>query len=410
MIPTRTQLNGCEVTCRDLQPADYPAAKEIISESFPQAIRANPEALEVLEQEPWYDPAHLMVAEVDGRAVSHMGVRSGLLSCSGVGVPAGLVGTVCTDASVRGRGIGAQLMRASFERMRRDGLAISCLHTSAERFGFYSRLGYRKAIMETPRLILHLRDLDLETDREWPEAVRSRPGIPADAEALNEIYEVFYSRVSGSWSRTVRFWECRLRRQPMLFASVPMTFRLAGNDRPLAYVAVLETPEVGTVSEWACLPGAEDAAMGLLRATIRDWRDRGVPVAHLAISTCHPLRPLVEILSPEDQTGQAEIWMRVQDRALYVKRIRPVLDQRARSADLRVRIHFTEGGDGVEIGSGRLLRLGLKESDLCCLIYNGRRLPGLLDEGGITLTPDDDMALPLLFPNTGASRCAQDVY
>ena len=189
-----------------------------------------------------------------------------------------------------------------------------------------------------------------------------------------------------------------------------MTFRLAGHDRPLAYVAVLETPDVGTVSEWACLPGAEDAAMGLLRATIRDWRDRGVPVAHLAISTCHPLRPLVEILSPEDQTGQAEIWMRVQDRALYVKRIRPVLDQRARSADLRVRIHFTEGGDGVEIGSGRLLRLGLKESDLCCLIYNGRRLPGLLDEGGITLTPDDGMALPLLFPNTGATRCAQDVY
>ena len=189
-----------------------------------------------------------------------------------------------------------------------------------------------------------------------------------------------------------------------------MTFRLAGHDRPLAYVAVLETPDVGTVSEWACLPGAEDAALGLLRATIRDWRDRGVPVAHLAISTCHPLRPQVETLSPEDQTGQAEIWMRVHDRALYVKRIRPVLDQRARSADLRVRIHFTEGGDGVEIGSGRLLRLGLKESDLCCLIYNGRRLPGLLDEGGITVTPNDDRALPLLFPNTGASRCAQDVY
>ena len=61
MIPTRTQLNGCEVTCRDLQPADYPAAKEIISESFRQAIRANPEALEVLEQEPWYAPGYCRV-------------------------------------------------------------------------------------------------------------------------------------------------------------------------------------------------------------------------------------------------------------------------------------------------------------------------------------------------------------
>ncbi len=410
MRPRRATVNACEVNCRSLVPTDYPDAKEIIAASFPQAVEASPGSLEVLEQEPWYDPAHLLVAEVDGRVVSHMGVRTGLLSCSGVGVPAGLVGTVCTAVRFRGQGIGAHLMRASFARMKQDGLAMSYLHTSAERYGFYSRLGYRKAIIENPCLTLHLDGLDPDTDSEWPATVKSRPGTPADAETLNEIYEVLYSRVSGSWSRTVPFWERRLQRQPKLFASAPMTVLVAGRDRPLAYVVVLETLDAGTVSEWACLPGAEDVAAGLLRSTLRDWRDRGVLAAHLAIPSCHPLRPRIETLSPEDRTGRGEIWVRLQDRDLYVQRIRTLLDRRAEAAGFRVELRFREDGHALEFGRGELLRLEIGGSDLCSLIYNGRRLPCLLEEGGLTAHPDHGAALSLLFPDTGAARCAQDVY
>ncbi len=409
-------VNAGEVNCRGLVPTDYPDAKEIIAAAFPQAVGASPGSLEVLEQEPWYDPAHLLVAEVDGRVVSHMGVRTGLLSCSGVGVPAGLVGTVCTAVRFRGQGIGAHLMRASFARMKQHGLAISYLHTSAERSGFYSRLGYKKAIIENPCLTLHLDGLDPDTYdpdtycNEWPAPVESRPGTPGDAETLNEIYEVLYSRVSGSWSRTVPFWERRLQRQPKLFTSVPMTVLVAGHDRPLAYVVVLETLDGGTVSEWACRPGAEDVAAGLLRSTLRDWRDRGVPAAHLAIPSCHPLRPRIETLSPEHRTGHGEIWVRLQDRDLYVQRIRTLLDRRAEAAGFRVEVRFREDGHAQEFGRGELLRLEIGGSDLCSLIYNGRRLPCLLEEGGLAAHPDHGAALSLLFPDTGAARCAQDVY
>ena len=102
--------------------------------------------------------------------------------------------------------------------------------------------------------------------------------------------------------------------------------------------------------------------------------------------------------------------MRVQDRDLFVERIRPLLDERARAAGLSVEIRFAEGGDILEIGKGKRLQLGIAASDLCALVYNGRRLSGLLTEGGITATPDYADVLPLLFPDTGAARCAQDGY
>ena len=73
-----------------------------------------------------------------------------MLSFAGIGVPAGLVGTVCTAAAVRGQGVGSFLMRASFEHMQRHRLAVSCLHTSPERFGFYRRLGFEDAIWRVP--------------------------------------------------------------------------------------------------------------------------------------------------------------------------------------------------------------------------------------------------------------------
>ena len=258
--PGRGPPPSGEIECRSLRPADYPAVKEIIAESFPQALQANPKVLESLEQEPWYDPSHLFVAAVEGRPVSHMGVRDGLLWCSGVGVPAGLVGAVCTAPPLRGRGIGGQLMRASFCAMEGNGLAVSCLHTSPERYGFYSRLGYRKATIASPRLLL-----DLDSDKPGLDSgrpVTTRTATAADAGILHRIYAAHYSQVSGSWSRTVRFWERRLLQEPKLFGIQPLVFRVAPDRRPAAYVALLEGRETGTVSEWGCLPGAEDIAAG----------------------------------------------------------------------------------------------------------------------------------------------------
>jgi predicted N-acetyltransferase YhbS len=404
-----TTPNGCTATCRNLRPEDYPDAKQIINDAFGQAVRANPRVLEVLHQEPWYDPDHLLVAEVEGRVVSLMGVRDGLLTNPGIGVPAGLVGTVCTAAALRGLGIGAELMRASFEHMKLNGLALSYLHTSSERFGFYSRLGYRKAIMANPRLILHLSSLDLN---EKPgDQVAERTSVPGDAEALHRIYETHYGEhVSGSWSRTVPFWTRRLQQQPKLFGPPPMTFRVAGPDHPVAYIAILEATDSGTIGEWACLPGSEENAVGLLSSTLRTWRDRGMETAQLAIPSCHPLRPFIDRLSPDDQTGDSVVWLRVQDCELYLETIRPLLEHRAEKLGLRVEISFGDHGGTLAVGRGEPLNLELDVSDLCSLIYNGRRLTGLLDEGDLRVSEGDGAALPSLFPDTGAARCAQDAY
>ena len=403
------KIKNHEVVCRNLQPTDYPFVKEIIAASFPQAVRANPEALTSYEQEPWYDPAHLLVAVVEDRVVSHLGVRDGLLWCSGIGIPAGLVGTVCTLESCRGQGIGAQLMRASFTRMKNFGLAISCLHTSTEREGFYGRLGYKKTIIETPSQVLPLTRLDLNADHPLPDYVEMRSGTPQDAEALHAIYQAHYSQLSGAWSRTLPFWQRRLQQRPKLW-SQSQAFRVAGGDHPLAYLALTESEDTGSISEWAYLPGAEDIAMSLLYATLREWRNRGIPIAQLAISTRHPLWLRINQLSPSEKTSHSTIHVQVHNRELFVEQIRPVLDQRARAVGLRLAIHFAADGNIFEIGAGSPLQLNLAASDLCALVYNGQRLPGLLAEGGLTATPDDPAILPLLFPDTGAARCSQDAY
>ena len=403
------KIKNREVVCRSLQPVDYPRVKEIIAASFPQAVRTNPEALKSYEQEPWYDPAHLLVAVTEDRVVSHLGIRDGLLWCSGIGIPAGLVGTVCTLESCRGQGIGAQLMRAAFNRMKDFGLAISCLHTSAERAGFYGRLGYKKAIIESPSQVLPLTRLDLDVDHPSADYAQMRSGTPHDAEALQVIYQAHYSQLSGAWSRTLTFWQRRLQQRPKLW-SQSQAFRVAGGDQPLAYLALSESEDTASISEWACLPGAEDIAMALLYATLREWRNRGIRSARLAISTRHPLWLGINQLSPDEKTGHSTVHVQVHDRDLFVEQIRPLLDQRARAAGLKLRIRFAADGAVFEIGTGSPLQLDIAASDLCALVYNGQRLPGLLAEGGLTATPDDPAVLPLLFPDTGAARCSQDAY
>ena len=52
-----------DVTCREFTQGDYEAARGIVAEAFGDHVGDNPQALEQLDQEPWYDPAHLVVAE-----------------------------------------------------------------------------------------------------------------------------------------------------------------------------------------------------------------------------------------------------------------------------------------------------------------------------------------------------------
>lgn len=392
------------ITCRQLIPADYPAVRQIITESFADHVGDNPEALSLYTQETWYDPDHLFVAELDGQVVSQLGVRDGHLWCSGIPVPAGLVGTVCTREQYRGRGIGAQLVRFAFTWMERKGLAISSLHTGESRHGFYGRLGYRKAVIEQPRLILNLPGLQLS-----PEALPVRSATVTDAPLLDALYAACYGRASGAWSRTILFWERRLQQLPKLW-SRPLDFRVAGDTRPLAYLAVEETAGAGAVQEFACLPGAEDLAAALLRHTLHNWQERGYQIAELALAATHPLRTLADAFSPEDRTGYNIAFIRIQNRESFLRAVRPLLEKRAHAAGVALTVRLSEDGHAFASGAGSPLRLELRGSDLAALLYNGRRLPGLQNDGGISVQPDDPAILANLFPDTGTCRCSLDAY
>jgi len=393
-----------EITCRPMRPEDYPAIKEIIAESFSQHIDDNPEALAQLEQEPWYDPDHLLVAEVDDHPVSLLGVRDGVLWMAGAAVPAGLIGTVCTREQYRGQKIGSRLLRYTFTWMKERGLALSYLHTGLDRHAFYGRLGYKKSVIEYPRLILNLPQLTLS-----PDDAQVRPAIPADASILDTLYASCYGRAASAWSRSLPFWERRIQGVPKLW-SKPLTFQVAGSTQPLAYLAVEEAQGAATIQEFACLPGAEDLAAALLQQTLEDWQSRGFQVADLAISSTHPLRPLADALSPEDKTSYDIVFIRVHDEEVFLQSIHPLLEERARSAEAKLSISLSEKTQLIEIGSGKPLRLELQIGDLAALLYNGRRLPALQSENSIIANPNHVELLGKIFPDTGAFRCTLDGY
>lgn len=395
-----SDASGPQVTCRSLEPADYPVVREIIAGAFADHVRDNPEALARLDEEPWYDPHHLLVAEVDGEVVSHLGVRDSGIWLGGQLFPAGLVGTVCTREEVRGRGIGSQLLRHAFGWMADRGLALSLLHTGEKRYAFYERLGYRRAVIEQPRLML-----DLAAARS-SEASTVRPAEASDAEALNGLCAATYGRATGAWARSVEFWTRRLQGIPKLWSRV-LQFRVAGEGGPRAYVAYEEVEGAGTVHELGCAAGAEREAVGLLEHLLAQWRERGFLVSELSLSASHPVRPLVERLVAEDRTGRDAVFIRVQDVERFVECVAPVLEGRAAEAGFELSVRPRGGAVAVEVSGDDAGPVELEATELAALVYNGRMAPSQ-EVLAASLVGRSWMAA--VFPNTGAARCGLDAY
>ena len=387
-----------DVTCRAFTERDYPAVREIIAGAFGDHVRDNPVALEQLDREPWYDPAHLVVAESGGEVVSFLGVRDSGLWLGGRLLSVGLVGTVCTREVVRGRGIGSRLVRFAHERMAAQGLAVSVLHTSEVRYAFYERLGYRRAVTEQPRLMVNLSAATAAS------ASGSRAATAHDAAALNALYAATYGQATGAWGRSDAFWQRRLDGVPKLWSRV-LRFEVAGSGAPEAYAAYEETEGAGTVHELACAAGAEDAAVGLLQELLVRWRENGVLVAELDLSSTHPLRPRVAPLVAEDRTGWDVVFTRVHDEDAFLNAATSLLQERARAAGFRLTVE--RQGDAVVLGGPGEEPLQVELAELAALVYNGRLAvthEGLA--GRMAARPWTEG----LFPDTGAARCGLDGY
>lgn len=386
------------VTCRSFSGDDYAAARETISGAFGDQVRDNPVALEELEREPWYDPGHLVVAEVDGQVVSFVGVRDSGLWLGGRLFPAGLVGTVCTREAARGQGIGSQLLRYAHERMAGSGLSLSVLHTNEARYAFYERLGYRRAVIEQPRLMV---DLGAAAPMAAPGA---RVAAAGDAAGLNRLYAATYGQATGAWARSEAFWVRRLQGIPKLWSRV-LSFEVAGEDSPSAYVAYEETEGAGSVHELGCAPGAEDLAVALLQHLLVRWRDGGALVAELNLSSSHSLRPRVTPLVAEDRTGWDVVFIRAHDEDAFLAGATPLLRERARAAGLGLTVE--RQGDVVVLGAPGEEPLQVEPAELATLVYNGRLVASHeVLAGKMASRPWTEG----LFPDTGAARCGLDGY
>ncbi|MFC1526954.1 GNAT family N-acetyltransferase, partial [Candidatus Latescibacterota bacterium] len=307
-------------------------------------------------------------------------------------------GTVCTREEMRGQGIGSRLMRYASEWMTHRGLALSCLHTNPRRYAFYERLGYRRAVVEQPRLMVNL------SAAQPAGGITMRSARADDAEALGGPYAATYGRATGAWARSPAFWVRRLQGVPKLWSRA-LRFAVAAGGPPRAYAAYEETEGAGTVHELGCAEGAEAEAVELLMHLLVGWRQAGVLAAELDLSSSHLLRPRVDHLVSDDRTGWDVVFVRAHDEGRLLGQLLPVLRERAAQAGAEM-TDRPEGGVVLQ-GAGESVPLELGLTELAALMYNGRLAPSMaalmpqLRRRGWTSA---------LFPDTGASRCGLDGY
>jgi predicted acetyltransferase len=356
--------------------------------------------------EPWYDPEHLLVAEIDGRVVSQMGIRDGHLWIAGHPCPAGLVGTVCTLPEYRGRGIGARMIQASLGWMAKRGLALSYLHTIPERYAFYGRQGYKLSVIHEPKAVLH--PGDGRTVGDTPEGINIRRASRGDARACKKLYEEHYGRMSGAWSRTEVFWERRLSGKPKLWSPGIPEFWVAESPEVQAYLALVREPDCRIV-ELAARPGSgEDAAVALVSAVIQDGPSGEVGIT---LSPRDPLWDRLAAFRPEDRSGEGHVMLRVQDRGCFLDCAETILAPRARAEAIAPEVQFTDGGPPLRVeDSGRPLVVAASIHDLCALVYNGKRLDALVEDGSVDRREGAPEDLRAVFPDTLSARCPLDGY
>ena len=390
------------VLIRNMRSDEYPAAREVVASSFEDHVKSNPGALDDFPNEPWYDPEHLLVAELDGRTVSLMGVREGTLWIDGHPFAAGLVGTVCTVPEWRAHGIGARMIQASSAWMAKRGIELSYLHTSPQRHAFYGRQGYRLADYHQAKTVLRDGGGGVEAL-----GVVVRRATAGDARECNALYEAHYGRLSGAWSRTEAYWVRRLEGRPKLwFTGVPV-FWIAEADGAVAYVVVVRG-EKPRIVELAARPGRGEAAAHLMRHAMGET---GVREMEAAISPRDPLWSDLAGLGPEDRSSTGYVLVRAQNEEGFLKRAGALLGERADAQAIRLEVRLTDVATGLEVGQGDgVCVMTASVHDLCAVVYNGRRLDALLGSGDVEIVEGERSDLSLVFPETHPERCPMDGY
>jgi len=406
------------VRYRPFRPADLDAVRNIIGNSFAEDVQGRPEVLSEYPDEAYYQDENLLVAEVDGRVTSQMGLRDGPLWLSGVPFPAALIGTVCTHPDYRGRGIGAGMLRYSFEVLSRAGVAVSYLHTIAPRYNFYRRLGYSPTRHEQTSLLCDLSDLDgdlLKRQALAEPGLRRRRALPVDAAILDSLYRQTAGRGTGAWSRNDLFWKRRLQGRPKLWLSGCPDFELAVAEESLAYVGTIRDGQQWHIVELAYREDAEPVARSLVANVLASARTVGCRQVRVTLPAWMDVEATLGPFATSCEPKQELVFLRLHDVDGFLKLATPVLAQRAKAAGLRVSLTVQDTPSRrLKVGCGGTeLAVSLGSSHLAALFYNGVALTELLEAGAVKVRPESEESLRHLcdlFPPTRAGRFPMDGY
>ena len=404
-----------EVTCRRAIPVDMQCIREIILKSFEDSAE-NPEVVEDIENETWSSVDRWMVAELGGEVVSAMGLRPGVMWMSGVPVPCPTVGTVCTLPHVRGKGIGSEMMRFASDVAVEEGAVLTRLHTSPDQYGFYGRLGYVKAITETPGSIMRVSPGTIAGGRGTHDTTGAtiRDARVSDAERLNEIYEATFAPRTGSISRNVHFFERRILGKPKLWFWKPTGVRVVElTDESVVGYAVSVFADEGTkIVEIAMLPDHAEFARMLVIDVADRAGQQGLTEVTTSIDPFHPLGWLVDTFDMDDTSEHDAFFLKVHDQKRFVELASPVIEERACKVEVHLTLRLSGFGD-VCFGRGREVSFRTDVDHLVSLFYNGRWLKGLVGEGMLSVQPDTARSREIIeriFLETHPCRGALDGY
>ncbi len=403
---------------RPFRAADLKAVRDIISKSFSEEVETHPRALAEYPNEAYYQPDNLLVAEVDGRVTSQMGLRDGYLWLSGHPFPAALVGTVCTHPDYRGQGIGAGMLRYSFEVLQGSGVVLTYLHTIPPRYNFYRRLGYTPTPHEQVTAVAEVTDLQgsiLRGQASLGPGLRRRRALPADAAILDSLYRETASRGTGAWSRNDLFWKRRLQGRAKLWLSGCPDFELAVGGEPLAYVATVREGPRWQIVELAHREGAEGVARNLMAGVLASARTVGTEQVQITLPSWMGSEEMFASFATGIQRKRELVFLRLHDVGRFLELAAPILTRRADAADLALTL--TVGGTPghhLEVGSGDTdLALSVGPSHLAALLYNGEAMGELLKAKAVKVRPESEASLQRLcdlFPPTRAGRFPMDGY
>ena len=405
-----------QLICRRAQLKDWQGIKEIIRSAFEDVVK-HPDALDELQDETWFSIDRWLVADLDGRVVSALGLRPGVMWMQGIAMPTATIGTVCTLAEMRGKGVGLDLMRCAGDVVKEEGLVLSRLHTWAQRYAFYGRAGYVKAITGHPDGTLNVTAIAPEVQRKADADLGDgviRPAIPRDAMRLNEIYEATFSKVTGCLSRNEHFFLRRIARHPKfwLWSSPKIDVVETPGAGVVAYAAYVLDEERQELLEMAVLPRFSRMARVLAVHVAREAQRQGIRKLTTCIERSEPLGWLVHEFRIDLQPDASVLFLEVHDEKRFLELVTPLLERAAARHEVELTLNLAGHGD-IRIGGGQPVRVVTDVAHLAALVYNGSWLAGLLGQGAVFVHPETvsaHQAVQSLFPDTHAYRCRMDGY